>query len=178
MKKLLIIVSLVLIQFIPLHAADTQKQKFYFNKPSVAKNVLYAELTYGLIQAGINFNYERLLANNLTIRMGFGFASNYFEGNVRGIILMLMHCAGSGNNFFEFGWGISLAQMEKRPYDFDNYPLHFQISDKSRDSWVIMPAFSIGYRYQSQGEGMIYRFVLTYEFLYGTGLGFSIGQTF
>jgi len=102
----------------------------------------------------VGMNYERLVSSNFTIRTGVYFVvSKNFEGFKFPITLNYMT---SNNNKFEIGLGFSPG------YDLSG----------SSHVFRILPAGTIGYRYQLQRESPFLRFGVDYPNYISIGTGY------
>lgn len=116
---------------------------------SKANNIIYLDL--GIIftgstgALGIGLNYERMLSDNVSIRAGVnigmfgaGTGGDAFGGSGIGFPVSVNYMTNNKNKF-EVGAGCG-------PYlGFDNKKLR------------LLPAVRVGYRYQTDEDGMMYR---------------------
>lgn len=138
MRKLIIIISIFL--SVNLYSQDI----------SIPKNIIY--LDFGVIITGtpyafgVGLNYERMLSNNFSVRAGvnIGFYNNHVIGDkVSGISIgfpVTMNYMTNNKNKFEAGLG--------------GGP---RISLTDENTNIFFPAIRLGYRYQPDESGMMYR---------------------
>ena len=139
MKKLIIILSLFL--YVNVYSQEITKPK----------NIVYLDL--GVIITGtpyafgVGLNYERMLSDNLSLRAGvnLGFYNNYVIGDkISGASIgfpVTLNYMTNGKNKFEIGLG--------------GGP---RISLTDENTNLFFPAIRLGYRYQPDESGMMYRF--------------------
>jgi hypothetical protein len=138
MKKLIIIISLFL--SVNLYSQDISKPR----------NIVYLDL--GVIITGtpyafgVGLNYERMLSDNLSLRAGvnLGFYNNHVIGDkISGTSIgfpVTINYMTNNKNKFEAGLG--------------GGP---RISLTDENTNVFFPALRLGYRYQPDESGMMYR---------------------
>ena len=124
-----------------------------FSQTEKAKNIIY--LDFGIFFArtigavGIGINYERMLNDNISLRAGINYG--IFRGGVgdvavggAGISLPLtVNFMTNNKNKFEAGIG--------------GGP-NINLWDSYSSGIRLLPAVRLGYRYQEDGKGPIYRF--------------------
>jgi hypothetical protein len=152
MKSLLISLNLMVVM--PLYAQqDTtlpQVPQFDESSTFIAKNIVHANI--GIIpflfvlSVGGSINYERMLNETFSIRAGYGtaytmffFSTTYFS---KGGILML-NAMTKGDRKLEGGFGITLTSSANQTQSNSLQPVY--------------ACFTIGYRYQTQKGGLIFR---------------------
>lgn len=139
MKKLIIIISCLL--FVNSYAQDITK----------SRNIAY--LDFGIIftgsssyALGMGLNYERMISDNLSIRAGMNVA--FYN----------THVIGDNVNGTSIGFPITFNYMTNAKNKFEigigGGP---RISLTDENSNIFFPAARIGYRYQTDETGMIYR---------------------
>lgn len=138
MRKLIIIISIFL-------SVNLYSQDF-----SIPKNIIY--LGFGVIITGtpyafgVGLNYERMLSDNFSVRAGvnLGFYNNHIIGDkISGTSLgfpVTINYMTNNKNKFEAGLG--------------GGP---RISLTDENTNIFFPAFRLGYRYQPDESGMMYR---------------------
>ena len=121
----------------------------YAQEISKARNIIYLDIgiifTGGAAAIGTGLNYERMLSDNTSIRAGInigifsaGISGDAFSGSGIGFPVSINYMTNNKNKF-EIGAGGG-------PYlGFSNSKL------------MILPAVRVGYRYQENEPGMIYR---------------------
>ena len=134
-----------------------------------ADNIIYLDFglffTGGAAAIGVGLNYERMLSDNISLRTGVnigmfaaGRSGDAFSGSGIGFPVSFNYMTNSKNKF-EIGAGAG-------PYiGFGNKRVN------------ILPALRIGYRYQTEEEGMIYRAGLEFPSNFYVSIG-SIGYKF
>lgn len=138
MKKLAIVFSILL--FANSYAQDITKPR---NIAYLDFGIIFTGSSYAL---GIGLNYERMLSDNFSVRAGMNIAfyktsviGDKIEGTSIGFPVTFNYMTNAKNKF-EAGIG--------------GGP---RISLTDENSNVFFPAFRLGYRYQTDEEGMIYR---------------------
>ena len=138
MKKLIIIISLFL--FVNCYSQEISK----------ANNIIYFDV--GLILAGnsiavgMGLNYERMLNDNLSIRVGanIGFFGTYVIGD---------KISGTG-----IGFPITLNYLTNNKNKFEaglgGGPW---INLNQENSFTFFPAIKLGYRYQPEEKGLMFK---------------------
>ncbi len=129
------------------------------------KNAVYFEV-FGV--GGLySLNYDRRISRELDFRLGFTTSPI-----LNGFPVMLNYLAGSHSNYFEIGVGALIVVTTPNGKPF------FSIS--SAPSSCILVG-TIGYRYQPDSSGYVFRFDIT-PTLHGANfiplLGISVGRTF
>lgn len=157
----ILIIAVLLIQF---SAGNSYSQTVV-----KADNIVY--LDFGLIftgsaaALGVGLNYERMLSDNISIRTGVnigifaaGRSGDAFSGSGIGFPVSLNYLTNNKNKF-EIGAGAG-------PYiGFGNKKVS------------VLPAVRLGYRYQTEEEGMMYRAGLEFPSNFYVSIG-SIGYHF
>lgn len=137
------------------------------------KNIIYATGgTLGLWFTA-NFNYERLVAKTkdrkyLIKCYAHGSAGAYatWGGSGPTYVTSVKGVLGRKNSHLELGIGIAaLVNNYEYDYSYQNYVRGSEPKPKKLDYWWILPAATIGYRYQKPGEAFVFR----------TGVGFPDG---
>lgn len=143
--------------------------KSYSQTVTKANNIIY--LDFGLFFAGgasaigVGLNYERMLNDNISIRAGVnigmlaaGRSGDAFSGSGIGFPVSVNYMTNNKNKF-EIGAGAG-------PYiGFGNKKVN------------ILPAVRLGYRYQTEEEGMMYRAGVEFPSNFYISLG-GIGYQF
>ena len=138
-----IILFILVISSFAISSANSQIEK--------AKNVIYLDfgvtLTGGLSTFGVGLNYERMVSDNISVRAGvnlslFGVSDGGDSFSGKGISFpVTVNYMTNAKNKFEVGLGggprINLSN--------------------SNNSVSLYPAIRLGYRYQTDEEGMVYR---------------------
>ena len=134
-----------------------------------ANNIIYLDLgiffTGGASAIGVGLNYERMLNDNISIRAGVnigmlaaGRSGDAFSGSGIGFPVSVNYMTNNKNKF-EIGGGAG-------PYiGFGNKKVK------------ILPAVRLGYRYQTDEEGMMYRAGVEFPSNFYISLG-GIGYQF
>ena len=138
MKKLFIIISLFLF-------ANVYSQEI--SKP---KNILYLDIgiifTGGSYAFGMGLNYERMVSDNLSVRAGVNLA--FYN----------THVTGDKVEGTSIGFPVTLNYMTNNKNKFEaglgGGP---RISLTDENTNIFFPAVRLGYRYQPDETGMIYR---------------------
>ncbi len=145
-------------------AADNQKIK---------NNIIYLEFAgNGLFSS---LNYEGILSNNFSIRLGIGYEYDYSVSNSGShhtdsffpLVMFNYLIDVYGNNYIELGGGALIASSA------------FSISDSFGPSTTaIVPTTAIGYRYSPKDGGFFFSaafdmFIVSGVFPWG-GIGFGI----
>jgi hypothetical protein len=125
------------------------------------KNVLYVEYAGLVLMGNVSVNYERIISNNLWLRVGWG----YGYGNLGPSELYLPRSAGTGpivmlnlmnkgSDKIEIGIG---AYYVRSLTDAAVLTLwHKQTVSHPVGTWKLCPNICLGYRYQSD-DGKIFR---------------------
>ncbi len=130
-----------------------------------AQHVIYLEYA-GLIGFGsLSLNYEHALTNSISFRtgVGIGYTLPPMDSEIGiGFTAMFNYITAHSDNRFEAGLGASLVYIR---------------SGGSAGLGAI-PAISIGYRYQPESGGSVYRLGLTWVYGFGMPLQASVGYAF
>src|SRR5258706_508741 len=132
--------------------------------PRVAKNLIFAEVSFFVIMGNVSVNYERRINDWLSGRVGVGagYAAVFFtEIGGAGATGMLVFTSPRTESKFEFGLGVSVVTIGF--YD--------------RNAHAI-PAITIGYRHQRQQGGFTFRVGANWTYLYGLPFQVSFGHAF
>lgn len=143
----------------------------------VARDALYGELATCLLCATISINYEHSLRDEIWIRLGYGVGGvvefNRGPSWGHGPLFMGVLLLGD-NNKFEFGLGGSLIYGDlTRLESYSPSRSHRPHSD-----WWLLPAASLGYRYQPTDGGFLFRSGLTFDYYGGFPIEISFGHAF
>ena len=138
MKKLIIIFSLFL--FVNVYSQEILKPK----------NIIYLDVgiifTGGSYALGLGLNYERMLNDNLSVRGGVNLA------------LYKTHVIGDEISGTSIGFPVTLNYMTNNKNKFEaglgGGP---RISLTDENTNIFFPAVRLGYRYQTDEKGMMYR---------------------
>lgn len=138
MKKLIIFFSLLL--FVNVYSQDISKPK----------NIVYLDVgiifTGGTYALGIGLNYERMLSDNLSVKGGVNLA------------LYKTHVIGDEISGTSIGFPVTLNYMTNNKNKFEaglgGGP---RISLTDENTNLFFPAVRLGYRYQTDENGMMYR---------------------
>ena len=147
----------------------------FFSVASAQSNNLYMEML-GPTVVGMTINYERIIADNIAIRVGYGGGSEEDEDTgttdkITHIPLGAAYLLGSGNHKLELGAGMN---MVKGTFDMG------QEEDDMEASMNIMFAGG-GYRYQRDTGGIFLNAKGYYLSVAGFSLpwfGFALGWSF
>ncbi len=138
MKKLAVVLSLFL--FVNCYSQEITKPK---NIAYLDLGIIYTGSSYAL---GVGLNYERMLNDNLSIRAGMNIA--FYN----------THVIGDKVNGTSIGFPVTLNYMTNSKNKFEiglgGGP---RISLTDENSNIFFPAARIGYRYQPDETGMMYR---------------------
>lgn len=144
-------------------------EKSFSQTVTKANNIIYLDLgvffTSGAAAIGVGLNYERMLSDNVSIRTGVniglfaaGKSGDAFSGSGIGFPISVNYMTNNKNKF-EIGTGAG-------PYiGFGNQKVK------------LLPAVRIGYRYQTDEEGMMYRAGVEFPSNFYISLG-GIGYQF
>ena len=138
MKKLFVIFSL----FLFVNA--------YSQEISIPKNILYLDIgiifTGGSYAFGMGLNYERMLNENLSVRAGVNLA------------LYKTHVIGDKVEGTSIGFPVTLNYMTNNKNKFEaglgGGP---RISLTDENTNIFFPSVRLGYKYQTDENGMMYR---------------------
>lgn len=139
MKKLIIIISMLL--SLNLYSQDISKPK---NIVYLDLGIIFTGSSYAL---GMGLNYERMLNDNLSLRAGVNiglYNTNVIGDKIEGTSIgfpVTINYMTNNKNKFEAGLG--------------GGP---RISLTDENTNIFFPAFRLGYRYQPDESGMMYRF--------------------
>ena len=155
MKTLLTLIVFFIYSMTNLHALTTDSSTVPH------PHVIYLEYAGLLLFGSFSVNYEHALTNAISFRpgVGIGYTVALLDSQIGyGLTAMCNYITPLSNNRFEAGLGASLV--------------------KGKAYGGIIPAISIGYRYQPESGGFIYRLGLTWVYGYGAPLQTSIGYAF
>ncbi len=158
-RSLLVLALLFGRTFLLTNAVSAQRQDV--SSSVTAKNIVYGEVAFFVVNAAASINYERILHQHFSGRVGYG---------VGGVILGFAGEAGTGPlamvNFFtrgrhklEIGAGVTVI------YRFGQ-------------DWITNPAFALGYRLQQPDTNFFLRVGLTWTYRYAAPAQVSAGLTF
>jgi hypothetical protein len=132
-----------------------------FAQDTIPKNIVYLE--GGGVGILYSLNYERIISDNLSIRIGYtSWAMPIYGGSdsFAGIPLLVNYFQGEGNNKVEFGVGLEYAN--------DSDYRH-----------TIIAVGTVGYRYQPKDGGFHFRIVVVpiigfgkFSVIFGISTGF------
>ena len=152
----------ILIYIVPILISISQAQQDT-PKSVQAKNIIYAEVAWVIITGAASVNYERILHQHFTVRLGFG--AGYMIGGLSGDAgmgpLAMVNFITRGDHKFEIGAGATWISK-----DFDD------------QEWRFWPAIAVAYRIQPQKSGFFLRAGLTWTYLFGFPIQVSAGFTF
>jgi hypothetical protein len=123
---------------------------------------LYLDVATVLLAGNASINYEISLKKHTLLRIGFG--TGYFSewetetSSSIGLLVMLNFLTSGSDYRFEYGIGGSINRNKGETTE-----------------WKVLPAFVIGYRYQSYTGGFVFRIGLGYVFSYGFPIYSSVG---
>ena len=157
----------------------------FFSVASAQSNNVYMEMM-GPTILGMTINYERIIADNIAIRVGYGSGNKETIKFTEDIIIDIntdkithiplgaAYLLGSGNHKFELGAGMNMAKGS-----FDLVAVSQETEDISGSLNIMFG--SAGYRYQSGTGGLflnakVYRLTVAGFTLPWVGLG--LGWTF
>ncbi len=133
------------------------------------KNNVYIDAGYLLLIYYYNINYERMLTEYISLRLGYGYAEtigslaggccNKKGENLNILFNLLLF---EGNSKVEIGLGVSYIGFNKYYLDYNQ---------------IFSNSFSIGYRYQPKYGGIFFKVGIS-KFYPGAGLNLSLGYTF
>lgn len=138
------------------------------SRQEITKNALYGEFAAYLFNGCISLNYERSITEELWLRVGYG-SGGYrsvdgdSHGDGKGGMLMALYLLG-GSSKFEVGLGASF--------------IYGIINNTAQEDWWLIPAASLGYRYQPTDGGIMFRVGLTYDYYGGVPCQISLGCAF
>ena len=140
-------------------------------QPDQAKNALYVELATLIFTGAASINYERILTDNVSLRVGYGVAGAFFvvgtaSGN--GPQVMAHFFFGEGTAKFELGAGAAFMFSEATEFIFDT----------SADELLIFPSIALGLRLQPYDGGFFGRFGTAWTYGYGIGFVAGLGAVF
>jgi hypothetical protein len=110
---------------------------------SRAKNVFYIDFGASIVAVGVGINYERMLGDNFSIRIGANIGKILWtdaENNYGISFPLTLNYMTSGIGKFEIGGGAGL-----------------RINYLNKGKLEIMPAGRIGYRHQPEEKGFFWR---------------------
>ncbi len=136
-----------------------------------AHRILYGELSTSVVASALSINYEHMVTNHLTMRLGYGVG--YIPGNLAGgifdsgsAIMGMMNYLSNAESGLEVGGGISLLTVKTARYDDGTRPL------------LARPSFVLGFRSCSQPGGFLFRIGLSWVYYFGAGLHLGLGHAF
>jgi hypothetical protein len=113
-----------------------------------ARNSVYIEfLGNGIIYS---LNYDRMFTESFGVRAGVGYIEPIAESIVS-FPLMLHYLVGTGNSKFELGIGATIISQS------ENSGFSFISDDKEFTGSGVLGTLTIGYRYQRNEEGFVFR---------------------
>jgi hypothetical protein len=123
----------------------------------------------------VSFNYDRLISNSFSIRIGYSHTQFAFPIDIttNSFPLLVNYLAGENNSRFEAGIGIAYVNLSASGKLFSS-----SIDFKTN---TLLLATALGYRYQPKDGGLLFRIDLTPFYGYGEVLfmyGISVGYTF
>lgn len=132
--------------------------------PRLAKNVLFAEVSFLIIVGNASLNYERRLSDQLSARVGVG--AGYLcciPGGLGGggAVGMFIFTTTKSASKFEAGLGLSYVTI-----GFNDATPH------------VFPAITLGYRHQRPGGGFVFRAGANWTYVYGLPFQVSFGHAF
>ena len=147
---LLFLMSILYIEMIPAQPMDSTSIK--------TENVGYGEYAGVLFAGNLSINYERNISGILWLRMGWGYGY-YFRlfafptATGTGPLVMIM-LLSEGTSKLETGIGLSLIKNLSDEWK----PLHLgYMMDQPPGNWQVYPCVCIGYRFQRDKKGDIFR---------------------
>jgi hypothetical protein len=155
----------------------------FFSVASAQSNNVYMEMM-GPTLLGVTINYERIVADNIAIRVGYGSGSEETEtendagtmtemttDKITHIPLGAAYLLGSGNHKLEFGAGMNMVK--------GTFDLGQETEDLSASLNIMFGG--AGYRYQRGTGGLFVNAKAYYLSIAGFSLpwvGFGLGWTF
>ncbi len=132
--------------------------------PRLAKNTVFAEVTFLLLVGNVSVNYERQLNEWLSARVGVGagyvwVVTSGYGGS--GVLGMLHYSTPRSEHKFEAGLGASYVSTG--PYD---------------PGARVYPSVTLGYRHQPAQGGFVFRAGANWTYLYGAPFQASFGHAF
>lgn len=134
-----------------------------FSKNSIGIDIAYYNIGYfdGVCSS---INYERSVKKNINLRVGFGYFASPFNEVFSGLHfpVSINFLSGNKNNHFEFDIGARVSYFENalNCYCFPN-------------QYMLSPIINLGYRYQKQSGGIIYKALIGFD-----GLTLGAGYAF
>jgi hypothetical protein len=140
-------------------AAVTAQQR----PPRLAKNTVFAEVSFILFAGNASLNYERRLNDWLSARVGVGagYAVPFFGIAGGGGMGMLVFTTSRSASKFEGGLGVS-----------------FMTTGYNDPTAHAYPSITIGYRHQRPQGGFVFRVGANWTYLYGIPYQISFGHAF
>jgi hypothetical protein len=134
-----------------------------FAQDTIPKNIIYLE--GGGVGVLYSLNYERIISDNLSIRIGYtSWTMGIYGGSdsFTGIPLLVNYFLYEGNNKVEFGVGLEYARTNESDYRH-----------------TIIAVGTIGYRYQPKDGGFHFRIGVVpiigfgkFSVIFGISMGF------
>lgn len=131
--------------------------------PRLAKNTLFAEVSFIIVAGNASVNYERRLNDWLSARVGVGagYSLLFMSGGGVGGLGMLVFSTSRSESKFEAGLGASIMTVG--------------YSDPVAHAY---PSFTLGYRHQRRQGGFVFRVGANWTYRYGFPLQVSFGHAF
>lgn len=141
---------------------------------------VFGELATRFSGMSLSVNYERPLSRSFVLRVGLGFGNgtdNYgseTKGDGWGPMAMVSYLT-EGSSKFEFGLGASLILSSESRYSYNNGSTSIEYYEHP---WTLYPAITLGYRYQPDDGGVLFRIGLGYTYYEGYPAEISVGYAF
>ena len=154
---------------------------FALKHESSIHTILFAECASSLSALNFSANYERPLSSSFWLRLGLGYGSdkdNYGSqtaGNGWGPLAMALYLSG-GTSKLEFGLGASLITSTEKRYEYSSYGVYD--TKIYNHGWELHPAITLGYRYQPDEGGLVFRIGANYTYYSGYPVEVSLGYAF
>ena len=133
------------------------------------RNTVYLDIATFVFGGNASINFEAPFGEHTLLRCGYGFGYlvQFDNGTVysSGLLAMMNFVTSGNNSRFEGGIGGSFVQINRSTNIF--------LSAGSK----LLPSFAIGYRYQPQTGGFVFRIGLGYTYAFGAPLYISLGST-
>ncbi len=161
MKKIKTIKTILLILIYTVLILNSISQAQQDTPTSVqAKNIIYAEIAWVIYTGALSVNYERILHQHFSVRVGFG--AGYMIGDAgMGPLAMVNFFTRGSDQKFEIGAGATWISR-----DFGD------------QEWQLWPAIALAYRFQQPKSGFFLRAGLTWTYKFGFPIQVSVGFTF
>jgi len=149
---------------------DTVEESTHYSK-----NIIYLESAGSVFLDNYNFsfNYERMIAREISIRAGLGIGRFWDKTSLGKSAVIMLNFLTTSSHKFELGLGVNYTFIlaEEIPDYRTDVVTTISYNDFS-------PCISIGYRYQPKEAGFFFRGGLTLVYNFGGPFQLSIGYVF